>query len=185
MSTAAPPRPPRAPIQRGPGNGAAKAAPGGKDGAEAQEQSDAKKKLGKKQLLILAVVVLAVAAAAYYFLVMKGGSGPVEEPEPQPGEVLVLDAISLNLAEGHYLRVGVALQLVASEDGGGGHGGGGQTPDGSLAKDLVISTFSGRTVEELSDLEHRDEIKHELAEKIAHAYHDEVMDIYFTDFVTQ
>ena len=32
---------------------------------------------------------------------------------PKPGEVVTLEPIQINLAAGHYLRIGIALQLTA------------------------------------------------------------------------
>ena len=60
------------------------------------------------------VVVLAAAGVAVWMLNGKGGDGEAA-PKPTPtlvaGEVLDVDAVSVNLADGHYLRLGLALQL--------------------------------------------------------------------------
>ena len=123
-----------------------------------------------------------MAGAAWYLLMGpgKGGSAaaePVAEPEPVPGAVLTVEPVSVNLADGHYLRIGMGLQLTADA--------GEETPDPSVALDLAISLFSGRTVDEVSDPAQRDALKAELAHQLSEAYEGEVMDVYLTNYVTQ
>jgi flagellar FliL protein len=139
------------------------------------ETEEAPAKSGKKKLvLILAVLLVAAAGAAYFFLF--SGSG---EPEaPVPGDVLVLEPVAVNLAGGGYLKIGVALQFA--EGAGAGHGGG---PDGSKATDLVISTFSQAQPADVTSA--RDALKEALEQKIIEAYHGDVIEIYYTEYVTQ
>lgn len=144
------------------------------DTDEATEQPGGKKKL----IMILLVVILAAAGAAYFFL-FSGGSAGAEEPVP--GEVLALESVAVNLAGGGYLKIGVALQL-AETDGGSGHGGS-SGPDGSKAKDLIISTFSQAQPADVTGA--REALKEALELKIVEAYHGEVLGIYYTEYVTQ
>ncbi len=140
---------------------------------------------GNKKMMII-VVALALAAGVYYFMFMKPSAAAEEahaKPKQEPGEVLKMDPITLNLADGHYLKLGMALQFALSEDGGGHGGGGGH--DGSHALDIAIDQFSNREVAELSSHNARAKAKKELVKEVRHAYHDEVIDIYFTEFVMQ
>ena len=153
--------------------------------APAAEESDGAKKKRKKPkkivLIIGAVAILAIAGAAYVF-VLKPSSASAEPPpeaEPVPGEILTIEPVSINLADGHYLRLGLGLQLV---EGVGGEGGG---PNPAHALDLAIALYSGHTVAEVSDPATRDALKAELATELEHAYEGEVMDVYLTDYVTQ
>lgn len=133
----------------------------------------------KKLLLLIVVGVLVAAGAAAWFLLGRGGGGePVAEPAPEPGEVVQVEAISINLADGHYLRLGLGLQLTADA---GAHG----PLDPSKALDLAIALYSGRTMAEVSDPATRDALKGELKHQLAEAYHEEVIDVYLTNFVTQ
>jgi flagellar FliL protein len=150
------------------------------DDAEAPE--DGAKGGGKKKLLIIvAVALVAIGAGAYFFLF--SGS---EDTEPVAGEVLPLESIAVNLAGGGYLKVGIALQLT-EDAAGGGHGG--AAVDGSHALDLVISTFSQAQPTDVTTA--RDTLKEALRHQIIEAYTDHeagtqmVMDIYFTEYVTQ
>ena len=69
---------------------------------------------GKKKLVMIVVPVLLVLVAAWYFVLGPGsGSGEAEEKpkEVELGEVVALDPITMNLADGRLLKVGLALQL--------------------------------------------------------------------------
>lgn len=154
---------------------------------------------GAKKLIIIgaaAAVLLAGGTGAGVFMLTKGDTAAASEatatPTLTPGTVTALDPISVNLADGHYLKIGVGLQGVAAE--GGGHEGGGDALDGSKAFDLIISQFSNLSMTDLQNAEQRDHLKNELQEKIIEAYttHDEkgeetksVMGIYLTSFVMQ
>ncbi len=143
----------------------------------AGEAEEATTKGGRKKLVLVAVLVVAlVAAGAWWFLLKPSGGEEEAAPEPVPGDVVALEAISVNLADGHYLRVGIALQATADAA---------HAPEGSHALNLLIDTFTGRTVEELATTETRAALQEELAHQVEEAYHHEVMDVYFTEFVTQ
>lgn len=158
---------------------------GGKIGASPAKEEpapEAPPKKSKKMLLIIVALVLVIGGAAAYFLVLKpGGSAePAAEPEPEPGEVLTVEAISLNLADGHYLRLGFALQMTADAEADG-HG----ELDTSKAVDIAIALYSGRTVEDISSGETRSQLKDEFLTQLNEAYHDDVMEVNFTNYVTQ
>jgi flagellar FliL protein len=150
---------------------------------KAPETDEAEAKGGKKKLiLILLVVILAAAGAAYFFL-FSGGEAAAEEEPVSSGTFLALDPVAVNLAGGGYLKIGVSLELT-EEGAAGGHGGG---LDGSKATDLVISTFSQAAPADVTGA--RDALKEALQQKIVEAYtedgHELVMDIYYTEYVTQ
>lgn len=127
---------------------------------------------GKKRILLLIAAVLIAGGAAYWFLLR-----PSPEPkEPEPGEVVALEAIQVNLQRGHYLRIGIALQLsieVAEE------------VDGSKALDALIDIYTGDDIEDLAEAEHREELREDMVERVAELYEGEVLDVYVTEFVTQ
>jgi flagellar FliL protein len=136
----------------------------------AEPEAPAAKK-SKKTLLIVVVMVLATAAAAWWFMIRPAGA----DEAPKPGEVLQLEPIQVNLAGGHYLKIGIALQAVE----------GAEHVEGSKALDATIELFSGMTMDELGDKKKRTHLKEKLVEELDHRYHGEVMEVYFTDFVTQ
>ena len=140
-----------------------------KKAAEAGESTDAGG--GRKKKLIIMLVALVVVGGGGYWFLLK----PKPEPAPEPGEVVAMEPIQVNLAGGHYLKIGVALQLTTAA----------HDADGSKALDAVIDLFSGRSMDELTRTEERDKLKEELRKELDHSYHGDVMDVYFTDFVTQ
>jgi flagellar FliL protein len=141
--------------------------------AEAATEEEPKKGSKKKLLIIVLLVALLGGGGGYWFFLKPKDKGP---EKPDPGVVVKLDAIQVNLAAGHYLRIGIALQ--ASKDAG-------EEVDGSKALDATIDTFSGRTTAELAEKEVREKLKKHLEHTLDELYEGEVIGVYFTDFVTQ
>lgn len=156
------------------------------------EGTDSAAASGGKSMMVPAVVV-AVAVLGAGFMMKGGGAQPAAAaPAPEPteqaeGPVVETEPMTLNLADGHYLKVGVALQMRAPGAEGSKHGGGGgeEGPSTAKALDLAIAEFSEHTKKQLSNPSKREAVKTKLAAKISKAYHDEVLDIYFTEFVMQ
>jgi len=139
----------------------------------AKGEDDAAAGGGKKKLIIIVVGALVVGAAAYWF-VLKPKPEPKKE-KPVAGEVVALEPRQVNLEGGHYLKLGLALQGTADA----------HELEGSKALDAAIGLFSGRSIEEVTRSEERRHLKAELKKELEHLYHGDVMDVYFTDFVTQ
>ncbi len=158
--------------------GGAKIGGGASSSTAAAEPEEKPTKSRRKLLVIVVVVVVVLAAGAgAYLTLFRGGGEPAAEPAPEKGVVLTVDPVSLNLADGHYLRLGMALQLTKDV--------GEEAPDTARALDLAIALFSGRTVAEVSDPATRDALTAELATQLAEVYEGEVMDVYLTNYVTQ
>jgi flagellar FliL protein len=134
-----------------------------------------KKKSKKKLLIIVVAALLVLGGAGGYF--MLGSSGkPAAKPKPKPGKVIPLEAITVNLAGGHYLKIHVALQATADA---------GEEVDGSQALDLTVAQFSNLNMAELASSDGRKKAKEKLLTAVEKAYEEKVMDIYFTEFVMQ
>ncbi len=128
---------------------------------------------GRKKLLrIVLVLVVALAAGGWWFMQR---SAAADQP-PQPGAVLQLEAIQVNLADAHYLRIGIALQATADASA---------ELDGSKALDETIDLFSGQDMHRLASKAYRNKMKDELVQRLEKAYDGQVIGVYFTDFVTQ
>ncbi len=149
-----------------------------KDAPAEGEEAPAK---GRKKLLLLAALLLVVAGAAAYFFLF---TGEAEAEEPVHGGYTALEPITVNLAGGGYLKIGITLEYTA-DAAAGGHGGGGV--DGSKALDIVISTYSQAQPADVTGA--REALKESLEQQIVEAYteHDVkmVMDVYLTEYVTQ
>lgn len=145
-----------------------------KKSADKESETDEAEKSGggKIKKLLIGVVLLAVVGGAAYWFVLKP-PGPV--PEPEAGEIAPLESIQINLDDGHYLKLGLALQLTTTA----------HEVDGSKALDAAIDLFSGRPMESMSETEKRNALKEKLAHELEESYHGDVMEVYFTEFVTQ
>jgi flagellar FliL protein len=147
---------------------------------EAAATTEASKK-SKKMLMIIAIAaVVLLGGGVGAFFMLKGGSKA--EAAPAKGAVTRLDdALTVNLADGHYLKFKFSLQQTADA--------GTEEVDTSEAVNLAIDQYTGKKVAELSTEKGREAVKEELLSKIVKAYTEEdtkmVMDIYYTEFVTQ
>lgn len=131
-------------------------------------------KKGKGKIIIIAVVVLALLAGGWFMFLKP--SGEKEEKHPEPGAVMQIDPITVNLTGGNYLKIGIALQMSADA---GGHG----EPNAAPALDLIVSEYSQADLSEVTGK--REEMKEHLEEKIIKAYHHEVIEIWLTEYVAQ
>ena len=146
---------------------------------EKEAPAEAPKKSKKMLMIIVAAVVLLGGGGGAFFM-MKGGSKA--EAAPKKGVVTAIDsAITINLTDGHYLKLGFSLQQTADT--------GTEVVDTSEALNLAIDEYTGKTVAELSTEKGREAAKADLLTQIVKAYTvdgtKEVMDIYYTSFVTQ
>lgn len=133
----------------------------------AEQETPAGRRIKRALALALALVVALIGVV--WYLVRPA------PPEPVAGEVMTLEPLQVNLAAGHYLRVGLALQLTDEVE----------TLDGARALDAAISVLSGREVSELTTAPQRERVREQLMQRMELAYEGDVMDVYFTDFVTQ
>ncbi len=155
-----------------------------KTAAAPAETADVGKGGGTKKLVMVVVPVLLVLVAAWYFVLGPGsGKSKAEEPkEVALGEVVALDPITMNLADGRLLKVGLALQLpLEPPAGGGGHG----EFSGSIALDEAIAYLGEHTYAQLAAPAARQAVKKELSHRVNERYHSAVLEVYFTEFVMQ
>jgi flagellar protein FliL len=141
---------------------------------------------GKKKMMLVVLLVVLLGGGAGYWFVLGPGAGKeaaaeevvepgTAEPTGKPGKVLTTEPISINLAGGHYLRLGLGLQLSETA----------YKPDGAAAVDAAITLFSGRSVTEVNSPEGREALKEELRHSVWKLYKGDVLDVYFTDYVSQ
>lgn len=139
----------------------------------------------KKQALIGFVLVAALIGG--YVTLSGGGEADaaqeaVEAPAPVEGPVVTLEPITLNLADGRFLKVGLALQLVegvpapAPADVPG---------FAAPALDDSISLLGALSYADLVAPGGRDAAKQALTERISARYEGDVMAVYFTELVMQ
>ena len=160
------------------------------------EKSSEKSKIGgSKKIIIIGGVCAALIAAG---LVIgggllatappdAGGAGAAEDEvkaEHVVGSVVTLDPININLAGGRYLRIAVALGLNEHVELLDSHGKAVELRT-APASDIVLNTFSGMEMMELATSEGREKAKRHLEESLVPFYGEDVVAVYFTEFVMQ
>ena len=151
--------------------------------AENEAAEAAPKKKSKLLLIIIIAVVALGGAGAGAYMMLKPSddkAATAEAEKAEPGEVVKVEPVTINLADGHYLKMAFALQATADAA---------EAPDGSKALDLAISLYSNQSSTSLLTKEGRDKSKEQLKEQVIKAYtvkdEEEIMDVYFTTFVIQ
>ena len=152
-----------------------------------------KGKKSRKKLLIMIVLALVVLGgggfAAKTFLLGGGSGAAAPDPTTVEGGVETLDPITLNLADGRYLKVTIALQLseaatlaAGSVDAAAATG---PAVDGAKALDATISVLGQRTYDQLIAKGGREDAQKALTARVKALYKGEVLGVYFTDFLMQ
>jgi flagellar FliL protein len=165
-----------------------------KDKAAAGEGTEGGARSGKVKTVGMAVGFV-VLGALIGPKVLGGGSAPAGATEgttttTAAGPVVVLDAVTLNLADGHLLQVGLALELDPNaEAAGGAHG---EKPDESdptkgyaKAIDATIDVLGDETMATLSAPGGREAAKSALEGVLHDLYEGEIVGVYFHQFVMQ
>ena len=96
-------------------------------------------------------------------------------------QIAQLSDVTLNLSDGHYLKLGLALQLAPKATVTD------YTSGGAAAKalDLAINDLGTDNYNELLQPSFRAQAKVQLQQQIVAAYQGQVLGIYFTDFIMQ
>lgn len=152
----------------------AKGAPGKAvaDGGEAGAAKKPSKLKSRKFVIMMLAVVLVGGGGAYKFM------APKKVSPPAGGDVVSMDPTTLNLSDGHYLKIAISIQLVKGKASTASF-------FSSHAAELVIDEFSDRSVDSLSSNAARTKLSDDLLAKIKQAYPGEVYDVFVTQFVTQ
>ncbi|HEU5084057.1 MAG TPA: flagellar basal body-associated FliL family protein [Acidimicrobiales bacterium] len=142
---------------------------------------------GSRQKALVAVAALALLGGAGYVVTGGGGDAEaaeavVEDPAAVPGVVVPLEPVTLNLADGRFLKVGLALQLV---DGVAAPAAADVDAFAAPALDEAITLLGARTYAQLVVPEGRQAAKAELSDRVRQRYEDDVMGVLFTELVMQ
>jgi flagellar FliL protein len=128
----------------------------------------------KRKKILIPLLVVLVAGLAAKFVLAK----PAPEPHHKiDGTVYVLPREFLvNLSDGRYAKVNVALVLDRSQAtaaGGGGHEAAAEPPEGfgtleqeAVVRDVVTDVLTGQRGDELIDRRGREQVKDELLREI-------------------
>jgi flagellar basal body-associated protein FliL len=146
--------------------------------------------MSKKKLIIIVVAALVVAGGAYKTVLAK----PKEKaPEPKVhGTVYVLPKEFLvNLADGRYAKLQVALVVEHVAAAAGGHGapappeGYGAEPQEAIIRDLITDELTDASDHELIQREGREKIKKQILKSIKEHTDVHVEEVLFPDVTVQ
>jgi flagellar basal body-associated protein FliL len=142
-----------------------------------------------KKIIIIAVAALVLAGGAYKTVLAK----PKEKaPEPKVhGTVYVLPKEFLvNLADGRFAKLQVAL-VVEPAEAAGGHGapappeGYGSEPQEAIVRDLITDELTNAADHELIQREGREKIKKKILKSIKEHTDVHVEEVLFPDVTVQ
>jgi flagellar FliL protein len=150
----------------------------------ADKKSDGEAKGGGKNKIVMIVVAVAVLGVGAKMTVLK--TPPAEGAEATTttmagGDLVPVEPMSVNLADGHYLKVGVAIELVEGEDAKYFEKAG----KPNKIRDLIITASAAKTMEELASPEGKEEFREMLDHGAHELYHESYHGLYFTEFVMQ
>lgn len=145
---------------------------------EVTEPTEVPAKKGKKKILLIAGPLVVVLAAAWFLVGPGKSKGPVEPLAPIPGAVVALEPLTLNLADGRLLRLGLALQMEKTSEKD-------KDFSGAMALDEAITLLGTRTYAELSAPGGRDKAKADLSALVVARYEHGVLGVMFTEFLMQ
>ena len=148
---------------------------------EKEGAAEAPKKSNKMMLIIIAAAVVLLGGGGGAFLMLKGDSASAAKTPDKGSVTPIEDPLTINLADSHYLKLQFSIQQTSDA--------GSESVDTSEAIELAIDEYTGKSVAELSTENGRAAIKADLLAKVVKAYTvdgtQEVMDLYYTAFVTQ
>ena len=148
----------------------------------------------RKKLIIALSVALVATVGGYRLTFAKEAE---EKPTKIHGDVYVLGKDFLvNLAGGHYAKLGVAIVVdhgAAAPATGGGHGtaapkppeGYGPLPQEAAVRDIVTDTLTDADEQQLVSRDGRERLKRRIEHRILKATDVHVEDVLFTDVSVQ
>lgn len=156
--------------------------------AAAAEDEAAQPKSKRKLIIIAAVALVLLAAGGFAAKSMLAPAAPVPDPKKELGAVVTVNPITLNLADGRFLKIGLALQLDKAATPVAASGDGATTAvtvDSAKALDAAIAILGQRTYNQLLAPGGRAAAQHALDVEVAKRYDGDVLKVYFTEFVMQ
>lgn len=162
----------------------------GVGGKKAKRGKNQKDKGGKSNLVPAIVLALGLIVGGY--LMGNGSDGGSTEvivtvPEIALGPLVAVDSMTLNLADGRYLRLGVSFQMSDAYEDAHENENISTFPsaDASKIRDALIGIFGGSDYRMLSTASGRESTREELLNKSNDLLGGNVIAVFFTDFVIQ
>jgi flagellar FliL protein len=148
--------------------------PGAKTGASGDAPAGKRKGKSMKVKIGALLVLLLVGGAVAKFTVLAAPAKPAGKVAPAKGPVVPMEEMTLNLADGHYLRLKIALQTTKGTS---------EELDTAEAAQALIDTYSNQTVAALTGDAARAKAKQRLLSELDELYPKKILDAYYTEFV--
>ena len=146
-----------------------------------------------KKIIIIVVVALIAAGGAYKTVLAKPAA-PAPKPKVTGTVYLLQKEFLVNLADGRYAKLQVALVVEAAE-AAGGHGGGhgapappegyGSEPQEAIVRDVITDTLTDASDSDLIQREGRERIKKKILASIKKQTDVHVEEVLFPDVTVQ
>lgn len=157
----------------------------GEDDTSAVTEEVVEKGGGRKIILLAAIFVgVALLGAGAMAGGLIGGNEreaaatePTEAPSPEDlGMLVELESLTINLADGRFLKIGVAIELGPDVS---------EEPPTAPIYDAMIAEFNRHTMGQLADPAVRAGTKANLLTSLSGTYGDQIAGVYYTEFVMQ
>jgi flagellar basal body-associated protein FliL len=144
-----------------------------------------------KKMIIVVVVALLAGAGAYKTVLAKPPAEAAPKPKVEGAVYVMPKEFLVNLADGRYAKLSVALVMEHLPVAAGGHGaptppeGYGAEPQEAVVRDLITDTLTDASDKDLIDREGREKIKKQILKAIKKHTDVHVEDILFPDVTVQ
>ena len=139
-----------------------------------------------KNIIIIALVVLLIGGGAggYFFMAKKSGTAKAEPPPPPPPPKLAyvdVKEMTMRLADAnteHYIKLSPVLgvPVAKSEE---------MTDKLPVVRDRIVSVVTARSSTDLTSPTGKDKLKADLMTALHRDFHDDVAEIYFSDYLVE
>ena len=151
--------------------------------AEADVETKSNKKL---IIIIVAAAAVVLIAAGFVLVTMLKPKEPETDPAKEPGAVVTMEeAMTLNLADGKFLKTNLALQLSEQATTELGGEAAVEGFDVSKARDAAITILGKYKYDQLLVPATKEEAQQALSAEVTKRYDGQVLRVYFTEFVMQ
>jgi flagellar FliL protein len=151
--------------------------PGATTGGSGDEKQTGKGKKSKVKLIAIVLVLLLAGGAVAKFTVLAPpakASAEAVKKKPAKGPVIAMDDMTLNLANGAYLRLKISLQTAKGTS---------EELDTAAAAQDIIDTFSNLTTAQLTGSPNRKKYQDLLLKKLQEDYPKQILDVPYQEFV--